>query len=128
MILPAYISSGENSRTKLQNVVVDSTACGYFAEKYDGLDFESPDVPNPALSARYGSDLTRSRRNAAVELARETGCSANQMALAWMIHQPFPAFPIAGVNSLQKMDDAIRAGDMELTDEQFKRLSCGEEG
>ena len=103
-------------------------ACGYFAEKYDGLDFESPDVPNPALSARYGNDLTRRRREAAVELARERGCSANQLALAWMIHQPFPVFPIAGPNSLKQLDDSIEAGDIELTHEELARLTCGQEG
>ena len=103
-------------------------ACGFFAEKYDGLDFESPDFPNSGLSARYGNDLNYSRRKAAVQLARKTGCSANQVALAWMTHHSFPAFPIAGPNSRQQMDDSTRAGEIELTDEQFKRLACGQEG
>jgi aryl-alcohol dehydrogenase-like predicted oxidoreductase len=103
-------------------------ACGFFAEKYDGLDFDSPDFPNPGLSARYGNDLSYSRRKAAVELAREKGYSANQVALAWMIHHPFHTFPIAAPNSQQQMDDTMKAGEIELTDEEFKRLTYNQEG
>ncbi|MAE61591.1 MAG: hypothetical protein CMJ49_09570 [Planctomycetaceae bacterium] len=115
-------------RTGIPVAAYSAQACGYFAQKYDGLDFTSSDVPNPALAARYGNDLTYHRREAAVELARQFGCTANQIALAWMTHQPFPAFPIAGVNSLQKMDDAIKAADIQLTDDQFNELACGQEG
>jgi len=102
--------------------------CGFFAEKYDGLDFDSPAFPTPGLSARYGNDLSYSRRKVAVELAREKGCSANQVALAWMIHHPFRAFPIASPNSLQQMDDTMKAGEIELTDEEFNRLTCSQAG
>ena len=105
-----------------------SQACGFFAEKYDGLDFEAPDFPNPRLSVRYGNDLSYSRRKAAVELAGEMGCTANQVALAWMIHHTFPAFPIAAPNSLEQMDDTMKAGDIELDDEAFKRLTSSQEG
>lgn len=105
-----------------------SQACGFFARKYDGLDFDSPDFPSPGLSARYGNDLSYSRRRAAVELAGEKGCSANQVALAWMIHHTFRVFPIAGPNSPQQMDDTMRAGEIELTDEEFTRLTCNPSG
>ena len=102
--------------------------CGFFAEKYDGLNFASSDFPSPGLTARYGNELSYSRRQAAVELARQKGCSANQVALAWMIHHPFPAFPIAAPNSLQQMEDSMKAAEIELTDEEFQRLTCGQEG
>jgi aryl-alcohol dehydrogenase-like predicted oxidoreductase len=103
-------------------------ACGFFAEKYDGLDFDSPDFPNPVLSTRYGNELSYNRRKAAVELADKKGYSANQVALAWMIHHPFPAFPIAAPNSLKQMDDTMKAGEIELTDKEFDRLTCSQEG
>jgi aryl-alcohol dehydrogenase-like predicted oxidoreductase len=105
-----------------------SQACGFFAAKYDGLDFDSPDFPSPGLPARYGNDLSYNRRSAALELAREKGCSANQVALAWMIHHSFRAFPIASPNSLQQMDDTMKAGEIELTDEEFTRLTCYSDG
>jgi len=100
-------------------------ACGFFARKYDGLDFEAPDFPNPRLSARYGNDLSYSRRKLAVELAGEKGCSPNQVALAWMLHHPFPAFAIPSPGSLEQMDDTMKTGDIELTDEEFKSLNRG---
>jgi len=103
-------------------------ACGFFAQKYNGLDFDSPEFPNPGLAATYGNELSYSRRKVAVELAGEKGCSANQIALAWMIHHSFQAFPIAAPNSLQQMDDTMKADEVELTHEEFKRLTCGQQG
>lgn len=101
---------------------------GFFAPKYDGLDFAAPDFPSPGLTERYGNSLSYKRRQVAVELAQEKGYSANQVALAWMIHQPFNVFPIAGSNSLAKMDDSLKAGEIELTDDEVKRLTCGQQG
>ncbi|NKB71209.1 MAG: hypothetical protein GKR89_29405 [Candidatus Latescibacteria bacterium] len=101
---------------------------GFFADKYDGLDFTAPDFPKPGLTARYGNDLSYSRRKVAVELAREKGYNANQVALAWIIHHPFSAFPIAAPNSRQQMDDTMQAGEIELTDAEFKKLTCGRDG
>ena len=101
---------------------------GFFAQKYDGLDFESPDFPKAGLTAKYGNDLSYRRRQAAVELARAKGYSTNQIALAWIMHHPFDAFPIAAPHSLQQMDDTMKAAGIELTDEEFERLNCGQEG
>lgn len=101
---------------------------GFFAQKYDGLEFDSPDFPSPALRERYGNSLSYKRRQVAVDLARQKGCSANQVALAWMIHQPFDVFPIAGPNSLAQMDDSMKAGEIELTNEELKSLTCGQRG
>ena len=102
--------------------------CGFFAAKYDGLDFAAPDFLNPGLAAKYGNELSFSRRKVAVELAGAKGCSTNQVALARMIHHPFNAFPIAAPNSLQQMDDTMQAVEIELTDEEFERLTCSQAG
>ena len=101
---------------------------GFFAQKYDGLDFASPDFPKPGLTAQYGNDLSYRRRQTAVELAQKKGYSANQVALAWIIHHPFNAFPIAAPHSLEQMDETMKASEIELTDEEFERLNCGQEG
>jgi aryl-alcohol dehydrogenase-like predicted oxidoreductase len=102
----------------------NAQASGFFAGKYDGLDFGAPDFPKPSLANQYGSDVNFRRRSAAVELAGEAGCTANQLALAWLLHHPFPVFPIVGPNSIAQMDDTMKAGDVELSDEAFERLTC----
>ena len=55
---------------------------GFFAAKYDGLDFSAHDFPKPDLPTKYGNELSYSRREIAGALAREKGYSANQVALA----------------------------------------------
>jgi aryl-alcohol dehydrogenase-like predicted oxidoreductase len=114
--------------TDLPAAAYSSQACGFFAQKYDGLDFEAPDFPIRNLSARYGNDLNSTRRKATIEVARQKNCSANQLALAWINHHAFPAFPIAGPNSHEQMEDTMRAAEFELTDEEFKRITICPEG
>lgn len=114
--------------TETPVVGYSAQAGGFFAAKYDGLDFEAPDFPTPALSTKYGNNLSHNRRKAAAEIGQEKSCSANQIALAWMIHHTFPAFPIASPNSPQQMDDTMRSSEIKLTDEEFKRLTANQEG
>ena len=102
-----------------------SQAGGFFAAKYDGVDFESPDFPKPGLVGTYGNSLSYSRRKIAQGLAAEKGCSANQIALAWMIHHPFPAFPIPGPHSIEQLDDTMKAAGIDLSDEEFNALTIG---
>lgn len=102
-----------------------SQAGGFFAEKYDGLDFESPDFPKPGLASSFGNSLSYSRRKTAQGLAAIKGCSTNQVALAWMIHHPFGAFPIAGPRSIEQLDDTMKAADIDLSDEEFNALTTG---
>ena len=117
-------------------------AGGFFAAKFDayqGLPAEAwPEVPEPNpggpeptavryayLVHRYGNELSYRRREAAVALAAEKGYSANQIGLAWMLHHPFPVFAIAGPKSPEQVDDTMKAVDIELTDEEFERLTAG---
>jgi aryl-alcohol dehydrogenase-like predicted oxidoreductase len=48
----------------------------------------------------------------------ECGESLSALALAFIINQPFPAFPIAGCSNLEQLTDNLRAGDLVLEAEQ----------
>ena len=100
-------------------------AGGFFAAKYDGLDFEAEDFPKPDLVQAYGSRLTYGRRRIAQGLAVEKRCTANQIALAWMIRHPFPAFPIPGPHSIEQLEDVMGAAEVDLSDEEFEALTVG---
>ena len=57
----------------------------------------------------------------------ETGLSAGSIALAWLISQPFPTFPLAGASRAEHVEALREAGDAMLTDRQrdFLRNMAG---
>lgn len=96
-----------HTETQLPVIAYSSTACGYFA----GV--EQPAVDNA---------ISRTRRQRAERLARELGCTPNQIALAYLLHQPFPVIPILGTVSTDHLADALGAVAVTLTKEQVRWL------
>jgi aryl-alcohol dehydrogenase-like predicted oxidoreductase len=50
------------------------------------------------------------------------GTSAMGIALAWVLHQPFPTFPLIGPRSIAELNDSAFASATRLTIEQLKWL------
>ena len=44
-------------------------------------------------------------------LGRELGLTANQVALAWVLNQPFPTRAIVGVRTIPELEEAAAAAD-----------------
>lgn len=65
-------------------------------------------------------DFTVAERVA--EVARERGVTGSQVALAWMLNKPHITSPIIGATKLEHLDQAIAALDIQLTDDEVKRL------
>ena len=93
----------------------NAQAGGFFAARYDDLDFASPDFPKPGLWKKYGGATNLRRRRAARALARRNGCSANQVAVAYLLHQPFPTYALVGPRTLEQLDDSMGAADVALS-------------
>jgi len=72
---------------------------------------------------RSSENLARVER--ACTLAVELGCSPNQVALAWLLHQPFPVIPILGTSNPDHLDDALNADRLKLTPVQVALLEHG---
>ena len=87
------------------------TARGYFATGGAKAAGSFDAVETPARLAR------------AQELARKKGVTANQIALAWLRAQKFPAVPIAGPTSVEHLRDALGAAVVRLTDGEVKWLA-----
>ena len=51
-------------------------------------------------------------------IAQETGRSVSAIALAWLVEQDYPSFPIAGVSRMEHIVALKEAGDTVLTKEQ----------
>ena len=74
---------------------------------------------------RNRENLARAERTQA--LADELGSTANQVALAWLLHQPFPVVPILGTSQVPHLEDALGAANVSLTPAQVAWLERGEQ-
>jgi aryl-alcohol dehydrogenase-like predicted oxidoreductase len=87
-----------------------SLATGYFAGR---------NVPS------WSSPENEARRARAVELANQLGTSASAVALAYVLHQPEHVLPVVGTRSLEHLDEALGAADIELTGQELDWLETG---
>ena len=56
------------------------------------------------------------------ELAQQRGVSNAQIALAWMLHQPAVTAPIIGASKMYQLEEAVKALEIALSNEEIKRL------
>ena len=56
-------------------------------------------------------------------VARETGCSSAQVALAWLRHRDMPVTPIIGARKIEQLKDNLASLDLNLTADQRERLA-----
>ncbi|QSZ54323.1 aldo/keto reductase [Paenarthrobacter sp. AT5] len=55
-------------------------------------------------------------------IAEERGASRSQVALAWLLHRPGVSSPIIGATKPNHLEDAVRGVDLELSDDEMRRL------
>jgi aryl-alcohol dehydrogenase-like predicted oxidoreductase len=58
------------------------------------------------------------------EVAAERSVSPAQVALAWLLHRPGVTAPIVGATKLGHLEDAVAAEQLELSDDEMKRLEA----
>lgn len=84
----------------------------------EGLGF----LPCSAL-ASSGSARRFAVPRALAQLARQTGTSPAQLALAWLLRRSPVMLPVPGTGSLAHLEENVAAAELELTDEEFRALS-----
>ena len=72
---------------------------------------------------RNDENIARSERVSI--LAGELGTTPNQIALAWLMHQPFPVVPILGTSRVDHLEDALGSASVSLTADQMTWLETG---
>jgi aryl-alcohol dehydrogenase-like predicted oxidoreductase len=77
---------------------------------------------NELMQRVYGRPGNWERLRRAGELGRERGFSAIQVALAWVLHQPFPVFPIIGPATVDELSSSLRALELELSPDELAWL------
>jgi aryl-alcohol dehydrogenase (NADP+) len=56
------------------------------------------------------------------DVAREKGVSPAQVALAWLLAQPGVTAPIVGATKMEHLEQAVKAVDVSLSDDERRRL------
>ena len=100
-----------HTRTGLPLLAWSAQAGGYFA----GSTGESSRV--------YRNDANRERRERAEQLARRNGATANAVAVAWVLAQPFPTIAVIGPHSVEHLRASLEALDVALSAEEARWLN-----
>lgn len=96
-----------------------SQANGFFVREDPG------DRPDRASADPWHSDDNRERKARAAALAAEKGVSAINVALAYVLRQPFPLLALIGPRTLEELRTSLPACAVELTDEEMAWLDLG---
>jgi aryl-alcohol dehydrogenase-like predicted oxidoreductase len=56
-------------------------------------------------------------------ISRQTGATASQLALAWLLHRSPVMLPIPGTSRVAHLEENVAAAAVELSDAQFDALS-----
>lgn len=76
------------------------------------------------LGPEFDHAGTPARRAALRRVAEETGATANQVVLAWLMGGDVPVLPLAGASSVAQLDESLAAVDLELTADQRATLDA----
>lgn len=101
------------ARTRMPLFAWSSQARGFFSGAFTPENVGENDL----MSRVYDSPGNWERLRRAEELGRRRGFSAIQVALAWVLHQPFPVFPLIGPATADELNSCVGALDLELTPE-----------
>ena len=83
----------------------------------------APDkLDDEGMRLLWYSDDNFERRRRAFELAEKKSVEPINIALAWVLKQPFPSFPIIGPRNTRHLASSLRALDVQLTDEEWRWL------
>lgn len=84
---------------------------------------EDPTVDDVARI--YFSDDNRERLRRAEELSAQKGATLLEIALAFVLDQPFPVTALVGPSSVGHLEESLRALDLRLTPEELSYLDLG---
>jgi aryl-alcohol dehydrogenase-like predicted oxidoreductase len=119
--LVAVDAAGElwHERTQIPLLSWSAQARGFFTGSYQpGLVSESDTFSKRMLEV-YATPLNLERLHRAEDLGRRHGgYSATQIALAWLLHKPYPLIPVIGPRTSAELDDCLAAILLKLTNEE----------
>ena len=82
--------------------------------------------PDGYLAHAWFAEDNLERRARVEQLASARGVAPVTIALAWVLHQPLPIFPIIGPRTTSELATSLAALDVELTDDEAAWLDLSE--
>jgi len=115
-VWPGCVASSEpdvyawHERTRMPLFAWSSQAPGFFTHRSD------PDrLEDRALAENWYSDDNFERKSRATRLAAAKGMEPIQVALAYVLHQPFPTVALCGPKNIVELESSFRALEISLT-------------
>ncbi|PJF20958.1 MAG: aldo/keto reductase, partial [Phototrophicales bacterium] len=84
-------------------------------EKYESGRRSNPDFVKQV-------EDNRDKLQAYEDLCREIGHPPGEVALAWLLHNPIVTAPIIGPRTLEQLESAVRATEIELSEDVLTKL------
>jgi aryl-alcohol dehydrogenase-like predicted oxidoreductase/predicted dehydrogenase len=98
------------AREQLPLLSWSSQARGFFTDRADRAR-----APEPDLERCWYAEDNWARRERAIQLASRRGVSPIAIALAWVLHQPFPTFALIGPRTVEELRSSLGALAVRLT-------------
>jgi aryl-alcohol dehydrogenase-like predicted oxidoreductase len=110
------------ARTRLPLFAWSAGARGFFSGR-----FSPGHVDDPTIRRVYDHPDNWARLRRARELGEQKGGYAPvQVALAWVLHQPFPTYALIGPHTVEELRSCVRSLEIRLTPEEVRWLDVGE--
>lgn len=111
--------------TKIPLIPWSSQARGFFTGRYTPQMRDNPDLVTDGFTKQmlkvYGTDENFLRLVRAKELGeKKGGYTAVEVALAWLLHKPFPIIPIVGPHTREETLSCVKATGLSLTERECK--------
>lgn len=111
-------SAGEqwHQRTRVPLLSWSAQARGFFTGRYQPGLVAKGDSFGKRMLEVYASPLNLERLRRASELGQQRGgYTATQVALAWLLHKPYPLVPVIGPRTPDELVDCLDASQLKLT-------------
>lgn len=108
------------TRTQMPLFAWSSQARGFFSGRFTPEEDLDETVTRVFYNEGNWERLRRAR-----ELGAQRGFSAIEVALAWVLHRPFPVFPLIGPATPDELRSSVRALELQISPEDVAWLDLG---
>ena len=105
-----------------QNAWYDEHQLPIFAYSSTANGFFGATIPD---QSSYDNDISRQRRQRAIEMAQKRGATSHQIALAYLMNQPFPIVPVFSTTQTEHLSETMSASSIQLSVEEVRWLRDG---
>jgi aryl-alcohol dehydrogenase-like predicted oxidoreductase len=114
-------------QTRLPIFAWSAQARGFFSGRYAPEMTEGATVDAQNVIRTYYSDANWERYRRADDLGRAKGCTRQQIALAWVLHQPPEVYALIGPTTVAELEDCLGALEVELSADELAWLNLQED-